>query len=44
LDDVEGAQEYKDQLEKVYDLEAQMYRAQEYGADEQTLIQFRNRL
>lgn len=44
LDDVQEAQDYKDQLERVYDLEAEMYRAQENGADDRTIFEFQKRL
>lgn len=44
LDDVKGAQDYKDQLEKVYNLEAEMRRAQEYGANDIVLKNYQNKL
>ena len=44
LDEVQLAQEYKDQLEKVYSLEGEMRRAAEMGADERTLFEFQKRL
>lgn len=40
LDDVQEAQDYKNKLEELYDLEAEMYRAINSGADERTIFSF----
>jgi hypothetical protein len=44
LDDVKLAQDYKNKLEELYDIEAEMYRAQDNGADDVTMLKYRNRL
>lgn len=44
LDDVQEAQNYKNKLEELYDLEAEMYRAINSGADERTVFSFQTRL